>query len=62
MTRPHVGERYDDPDAAHLMEWTGVDWAPVCPTDDIAMTARDGQGWLCCGTCGVRAVDAGRIK
>ena len=59
MSRPQVGERYDDPDSAHLLEWTGDEWAPVCPADNIAMTARDG-GWLCCSSCGTRAVDINR--
>lgn len=57
---PNVGDRFNEPDAAHLLEWTGDLWAPVCPTDDIPMVARDGAGWLICGTCGVRATEVGR--
>jgi hypothetical protein len=57
---PAIGERIDDPQYAHVKEWTGEGWAPVCPADDVAMTARDGQRRLCCGTCGVPASDVGR--
>lgn len=47
---PRTGERYDD-SAGHVMEWTGTVWTPVCPTDQIPLDARDGQGWLICRVC-----------
>ena len=53
--RHKAGERFDEPGAAHELEWTGVLWAPVCPTDDVPMVARNPGGWLCCGVCGKRA-------
>jgi hypothetical protein len=31
-----------------------------CPDCDAAMVARDGQGWLVCGQCGVKALGVGR--
>jgi hypothetical protein len=49
-----IGERTAD---EKPLEWTGDVWAPVCPRDDRPMDGRDGDGWLCCGTCGLRAVD-----
>lgn len=36
-------------------EWTGDAWTVVCPVDDLPMTARDGQGWLVCGVCGMKS-------
>lgn len=54
-----IGEREDDPSSAHVLEWTGSAWAPVCPTDGVAIVEYVG-GWLTCGTCGVRADRLGR--
>lgn len=52
------GDRHDY--GTHVDEWDGRTWAPVCPTDDVAMRAHDGAGWLCCLVCGMRAVDVDR--
>jgi len=59
-TTPDVGERYTDDAARQVMEWTGQEWTMVCPLCDVAMTARNPGGWLCCPQCTTRAVDAGR--
>jgi len=56
MTAPQPGDRVDG------LEWIGDTWTPVCPVDDVAMVDRDEQGWLCCGRCGVRAVDTVRPR
>lgn len=58
---PVEGERFDE-GYGHVLEWTGEVWAPVCPTDDTPMDDRDRQGWLRCGTCGVRSVDAAKER
>lgn len=54
MSAPKVGDRNTD---GRPLEWTGEAWTPVCSRDDKPMAERDGEGWLCCGICGVRAVD-----
>jgi hypothetical protein len=51
-----IGDRHRNPGALDI-EWDGQSWAPVCPTDDVAMRDRDEQGWLRCGVCLVRAGD-----
>lgn len=56
---PRLGERYDE-GVGHVLQWTGTQWTPVCPKDDKPMFVYDGQGWLCCGICGLRAADARR--
>lgn len=63
MTAPTVGDR-DRPGGGSLdLEWTGDAWTPVCPADDVPMDTRDGDGWLCCQVCHVRAVDlAGGVR
>lgn len=53
-----AGDRHDH--ISGLQEWDGQVWAPVCPTCDIPMGARDGAGHLCCGRCGRRVTDVGR--
>ncbi|GAA2637010.1 hypothetical protein GCM10010399_82720 [Dactylosporangium fulvum] len=55
-----VGERWIDPSAPYDFEWTGVEWAPVCPADDVAVTERRKDRWLYCGACGVRVDKLGR--
>lgn len=51
MTARKVGERFPGQDGELDMIWTGTEWAPICPTDDVALTARDKKGWLYCTVC-----------
>lgn len=51
---PEIGERTPDPKP---LEWTGAAWTAVCTTCDKPMNARNREGWLCCGGCGLKAVD-----
>jgi hypothetical protein len=44
------------------MEWTGVDWAPICPEDDVAMTEYNERAELCCPVCGVSLIAYGRAS
>lgn len=48
---PEVGERHQAAGLEKWMEWTGDAWTAVCPTDDVALTARDDEGQLICPTC-----------
>lgn len=48
---PKVGAREDD------LEWTGNEWAPICPRCDKPMGGHDDSGWLICDDCGLRAAD-----
>lgn len=56
-----VGERTGPGDDGFVMEWTGTEWAPVCPTDNVALKARDGQGWLYCTICRKRVDRLGQV-
>ncbi len=53
---PRVGERHDD-GIGWARVWDGEAWVPVCPADDVPMSVRDGQGWLCCPSCGKRITE-----
>lgn len=55
--KPQPGERAPDNMTGRVMEWTGSQWAPVCPVDDIPMGGRDDEGWLTCERCGRRPFD-----
>jgi hypothetical protein len=54
VSAPKVGDRTTD---EKPLEFTGSMWAPVCPPCDKPMDAHDEHAKLCCGTCGLRAVD-----
>jgi hypothetical protein len=49
-----IGDRHEFD--GRLQEWTGTAWTAVCSTCDTPMASHDAVGWLCCGTCGLRAV------
>lgn len=53
-----VGDRHAD--GGPVTEWTGTAWTAVCDACDLAMVGRDGEGWLCCTSCGGLFPDAAR--
>lgn len=55
---PKVGDRIEGEKPLECVSLTPHPcWSPVCPRCDKPMLDCDSKGSLCCGTCGLRAVD-----
>lgn len=59
---PAPRPRIDAPGAAFAIEWTGVDWTPVCPDCNLAMDDRDERCRLRCRQCHKLVAEIDRRK